>query len=752
MTVIYMRGGTMEENRANTEVKDSDAKEVKEDAATAADGGLGEGGSSPEAETTPESEDVGTKDTSTEGNKSMEGGEVEQGNTPAEGEGTAQGNTPAEGDATSEGEGNSEGDIPAEGENKDESKASDTARKIKIGIVAAGAVFILLAAIYAASLMGGKNAAIDKEEADVVSVVPTEPAEKVTYAPITKEVVEEETEPESLLDIAQGNARYERCVYADGGVVIVSDKELYGAIDYEGKEIVPVKYADLEQYPTKEGRFVLSNSKTESVTKEQEGTTYSYEEVTTTYTLFDNTGKKLYEGNDEVLVSENVYMLAKEDDSDSRNNRIEYFKLDNPGKAFLVLYVNDQFSLNGFKDGKTAVMGFTAVPTEDQDTNPTNLFCGIMDEKGKVTWFAKAPGMDEFNEEVALWKEENKVVKQTAKKPRKEKLYDEEGNEIPEEELEDDEEAEDEETEDDMTNEEATGDEETLSEDDIYEGLDLTLGPVYHMNEILNAPNGGYFVYKDLFDVEDSYSWYTDKGVWYADLDTSFMKADAKAGFVLGNFNNGAVEAKSYLYNGEDYYNYGRYMVLTVGDKDVLIDITKGQGMTDENLNNNIVVCVHDEINLSSESYWMYRDGNTYGYLDAKGKEVKETYEAATDFVDGYALVMKKGNAYIIDDSFKELEDLGKVKDVSKAGDLFILTVDTGDRKLILKSVREDPTGKKDEKADVSAAASPDAKATPASDAKTTPTSDAKTTPTADAKVTQKAGAKATPTAAPKKK
>ena len=35
-------------------------------------------------------------------------------------------------------------------------------------------------------------------------------------------------------------------------------------------------------------------------------------------------------------------------------------------------------------DGITAVMGFTAVPTEDQDTNPTNLFCGTMDEKGKV--------------------------------------------------------------------------------------------------------------------------------------------------------------------------------------------------------------------------------------------------------------------------------------------------------------------------------------------------------------------------------
>ena len=225
-------------------------------------------------------------------------------------------------------------------------------------------------------------------------------------------------------------------------------------------------------------------------------------------------------------------MLAKEDHQDTRKNRIEYYKLASPSKAFMVLYVNDQFSMNGFKDGITSVMGFTAVPTEDQDTNPTNLFCGTMDEKGKVTWFAKVPGIDEFDEEVAKWKEENKVVikktkKNTStKKKVKEKKYDEDGNEIEDDEnLEDDENTDEEDQDIDETEEEKENDEELTdteqkdeSEEDENE-IDVSAGPVYHMNEILNAPNGGYFVYKDLLDVEDSYSWYTDKGVWYADLD-----------------------------------------------------------------------------------------------------------------------------------------------------------------------------------------------------------------------------------------
>ncbi len=609
----------------------------------------------------------------------------------------------------------------------------DLAKKIKIGIVAAGGVFVLLAAIYAASLMGGKNTAIDKEEPVIAVAVPTEePEEKVTYAPVTKAVVEEEPPKESLLSIAQGNARYDDCIYADGGSVIVKKGDLYGAIDYEGKEIAPVKYSQIDELPTKEGMFVLSTSKSQSVTKEKDGTTYSYEEVTTTYTLFDNTGKKLYEGNDAVIASGNVYILAKEDAENSRKNRVEYYRIDKPGKAFLMLYVNDQFSLNGFRDGMTAVMGFSAEPTEDQDTKPTNLNCGTMDENGKITWFAKAPGMDKFDVQVAKWKEDNKVIRQTNKKKSttkkaKEKKVDEDGNEIEDEDdtdeneenadLEDETEEDTEDTEEtEETDETTASGAEAGDEESSVEEPDSSTGPVYHMNEILNAPNGGYFVYKDRFDVEDSYSWYTDKGTWYADLDTSFMKADAKKGFALGNFNNGAVEAKDYIYDGETYYNFGKYMVLKVGDKDVLIDITKGQGMTNETLSDKIVVAIYDEIFMNDADYWLYRDGNKYGYLDLKGKPVKDTYDDATSFANGYALVIKEGKARIINDKFEEVEEINAATDVESAGDIFTVTADKDVRRYILKTVRENPTGLKDDKKTQDSGAQ--ASATPVADDK----------------------------------
>ena len=701
----------MEENRENmaeaengqvTEDKvQPDSEQAAEETVQAASEQAAEEAPAPESEQT------------TEENATAESEQTAKEAPASEGEQAAEGSPAPEGEQAGDGASGEDGE---NGENEGEEAAGaskdDLIKKIKIGIVAAGGVFILLAAVYAASLVGGKNTAIDKDDPVIAAAIPTDEPEKVTYAPITPTatVVEEEPPEESILCIAQGNARYDECIYADGGTCIVKKGDSYGAIDYEGKEIVAPKYDEIEELPTKEGMFVLSVSKSQSVTKEQDGTTYSYEDVTTTYTLFDNTGKKLYEGNDAVLASGNVYMLAKEDDSDTRKNRVEYYKLSDTKKAFLVLYVNDQFSMNGFRDGMTAVMGFTAVPTEDQDTNPTNLFCGTMNESGKVSWFAKAPGMDKFDAEVAQWKEDNKIIRQTSTKKKKtsakkkkEKKYDEDGNEITEDtddeneddELIDEEEEDEELEEEDEELEEDTEDEELEEESDDTDELDMSAGPVYHMNEILNAPNGGFFVYKDLFDVEDSYSWYTDKGVWYADLDTAFMKADPKKGFVLGNFNNGAVEARSYIYDGETYYNCGEHMVLTVGDRDVLIDIKKGQGMTDESLTDKIVVAVYDEIRISGEDYWMYRDGNKYGYIDRKGKTAGETYEDATDFVDGYAIVIKSGKAYIIDDSFKELEEIGEASDVEKIGDIFCVSADDGERRYILKSVRENPTGAK---------------------------------------------------------
>ncbi len=617
----------------------------------------------------------------------------------------------------------SDAEEPAE-----EKPAMSKSNKIKIGIIIAGLTFILIAAIYAAAVAGGKTNKIPVATPEVIEEAePEEKEPEPTKAlpTIAVEDEEEETAQDSMIAIMLGNRRYDECVYADGGVVIVKKGDFYGAMDYEGKEIAPVKYAEIIQRPTEGGRFILANSKVESVTEEKDGTTLSYEKTITTYTLYDNAGHKVFEGNQQIYTSDDVYMIGIEDSDNPRNNRVEYYRYDGKNKAFMVIYVKDSFSMTGFKDGKTVVYGFTAVPTEDQDTNPTNLVCGIMDEHGKVSWFATAPGISEFSAEVEKWKEENKTIKTTtAKKKKKQKemvtTFDEDGNEIlvSEDELdENDEDADtDEETEeiDEEEYEEELTDEEL---EQIEEEADLSSGPQFHMDGILNAPSQGYFVVKDLYDVNDPYSFYDTKGLWLADLDTAYMKGDAKKGFVTGNFNNGSVSVSKFISGGQLLYNYGSMMVLDIDKRAVLIDVSKAKGMKSDSIDNKIVVAKYDDIIISDSEYWMFRDGDKCGYIDHKGNSQKVTFEDATPFVNGKALVVKNGKAIIIDESFAELEEVGEASSVDIAGDLIMILRDGVTKNYILKENRDNPLGVKEE------AAQEDPKAvtpTPEADTKST--------------------------------
>lgn len=591
---------------------------------------------------------------------------------------------------------------------EEELKAAAVAKsnKVKIGFIVAGLIFILLAAVYAAAVAGGRTNNIPVAMPDTVEEVQPEPTkeEKVTVIIPSPEVEEEEeTKEESLLAIMLGNRRYDECIYADGGVVIVRKGDLYGAMDYEGNEIAAVKYAEIIQRPTKGGRFILANSKVESVTEEQDGATLSYEKTVTTYTLFDNEGNKIFEGNNQIATSDDVYMMAIEDDKDVRNNRIEYYRYDGKNKAFMVIYVKDAFSMIGFNDGKTVVYGFTAIPTEDQDTNPTNLVCGIMDERGKVSWFATAPGISEFYDEVAVWKEENKTIKTTTKKKKKANMvtsYDEDGNEIQisEDELEngDSESEEKDDSEEDLEDVELTEEElETIEEE-----VDLSSGPEFHMDGVLNAPVDGYFVVKDIYDINDAYSFYDTKGNWIADLDTSYMQEDAKKGFVTGNFNNGSVTVSKYLKNGQLMYNYGTLMVLNIGKKDVLIDVSKAKGMKADSLNNKIVLAIYDDIVISDSEYWVFHDGERSGYIDHKGNEQKLIFDDATVFYEGKALVTKSGSAFIIDEALNDIEEISEASNVDVAGDLIMVFRDGVTKNYILKENRDNPLGIKEEAAD----------------------------------------------------
>lgn len=634
-----------------------------------------------------------------------------------------------------------------EDELSEEEKRAAKSKKIKIGIVVAGGVFILLAAVYAAAVAGGRTNKIPVAMPEDEFITETEPAKEVEKKPVvavTEPEEEEETAPDSLVSIVQGNRRYDECIYADGGVVIVRKDKLFGAIDYEGNEIAPVKYAEIIESPTSKGYFVLGNTVTEDVTEEKDGATLSYSKETTTYTLYDNKGTKVFEGNCPIFASDEVYALGVEDDKDSRKNRIEYYRFDGKNKAFQVIYVNDPSYLTGFRDGKTVVYGFSAVPTEDQDTNPTNLVGGLMDEKGKVSWFATAPGIKEFSKEVEEWKADNKEIKTTNAKEKKVKekeyrkrtkiliKYNDDGtqvwvdrNTLTEEEvekylalyeMEDEEEVPDGEEEDadgDGENDQDDKDDETDDEkltdeelEEIEDEVDLSSGPKFIMDGILNAPVDGYFVTRDIYDVTDPYSFYDTKGNWLTDIDTSYLKADAKKGFVVGNFNNGSVEVKKFISNGEVYWHYGTDMVLTIGNKDVLIDAAKVAGLTDT-VNDRMIVAVYDEISISDSQYWLFKNGNKCGYMDHKGKDLKYVFEDATDFVDGHALVVKDGKAYLIDEEFNNLEDLGEANNVIMSGDIMMVIKDGVVKNYILKDRRTNPQGKTEEKTSDSEAVAP---------------------------------------------
>lgn len=658
---------------------------------------------------------------------------------------TAQTDAEAGTEATAEGEAAVEGEakVEDEAEAEEDSKA-DKAKKVKIGIIVAGGVFILLAAVYAAAVLGGRTnqipVAMEEITEEVIEV--TEPV-KEQRPIVTVQPQEEETPDTSLISVLQGNRRYDECMYADGGVVIVRTGDKYGAIDYEGKEIAPVKYATVEQWPTAKGYFVLSNTISDNVTEEKDGATLSYSKDVTTYTLYNNAGQKIYEGNNVIAASGDVYAIGIEDQDDIRKNRIEYYRFDGKNKAFKIIYVKDAFSMTGYRDGKTVVYGFSDVPTEDQDTNPTNLVGGIMDEQGNVKWFVQAPGITQFNDEVAQWKEENKIIKTTttkkkkAKAQKKEIKYDEDGYPIEEDDTDeyddeyddeieydedgypiedDDEEYEEDTEEEELTEEELEEIELTEEELEVIEDeADLSSGPQFHMDTILNAPVGGYFVSNDVYDVTDPYTFYDEKGTWVADIDTSYMKADNKKGFVVGNFNNGEVEVSKYISDGEIFWNYGSNMVLEIGEKDVLIDAAKVAGMTADSLNDRMVVAVYDDINITDSQYWMFRDGDRCGYIDHKGKEMKLTYDDATDFVNGHALVVKNGTAILIDEEFAELEEIGPASGVIISGDVMMVLKDGTVKNYIMKEDRENPLGKKDK--DASDKEDPKAAVTPTPDA-----------------------------------
>lgn len=592
-----------------------------------------------------------------------------------------------------------EEDSAEDDEYYEETEADIKKKKIKIAIIAVFAFIVLCAAIYVAAVMGGKNNNIPveiEEEVPVEEAVKEKPQNTVTYVEVETEVEDEEPAEESMLMLLPGNRNYDQCLYADGGVVIVNTAGKYGAMDYDGKELVKCSYDACYEYPTDEGYFVLSNSKVETKTEEKDGTTLSYETETTTYTLFDNTGKALYTGNNAVKQTGNMYMLGIEED-DITKSRIEYYLLEGKNKPVLTLYTTEPKNLNAFRDGNITVMGYNMPTSAEDEKGVRDIKCGSMDEKGKVTWFAIAPGVMEFDREYQAWEKENKNI--SAKADTKKKKTDaavEDENELEEDALdESDEEVEDDEdsADTDVDSEDIEKDsEDEEKEDEEVVDESITGGPQYTILNILNSIHDGYFVYRDIYSSDSVLSFYTIKGEWFANIDPKKMKSDDAKGFVIGDMDK-KVDILPYSSDGQLVYNYGPMMVLVIGKNSILIDVSKVKGMTSDTMSDAIIVGVYEEVRLSDSEHWVIKKNGKYNYIDHNAKEMKFTFEDASDFKDGYALVVKDGVAKIINEEFEELEDIGKAQNVYITGDIMHTVVDGKVKNYILKERKENPLG-----------------------------------------------------------
>lgn len=102
------------------------------------------------------------------------------------------------------------------------------------------------------------------------------------------------------------------------------------------------------------------------------------------------------------------------------------------------------------------------------------------------------------------------------------------------------------------------------------------------------------------------------------------------------------------------------------------MDLSLYPGMTYENADGRIVQAVYDKIYLSEEPYWLACDGEQWGYIDHDGQKM-QFYDDASDFCNGKALVIEDGIAYLIDENFEKIKEIGEAEGVLWLGDFFMV-------------------------------------------------------------------------------
>ena len=343
------------------------------------------------------------------------------------------------------------------------------------------------------------------------------------------------------------------------------------------------------------------------------------------YTLFDPQGNILYEGDQQVRASGGMYIVLREGDLLGEGQReIAYYRTE--GTLVQALSAHPWAFINGFYDGVSMVYRAEADDAPVGEGAGYSYYTGSyqigeLDTTGNVDWH-----------------EDPLYVRYLE---RAEEQY-------------------------------QSAVEEAASGGDDF--ADVAGMDSYYTRLPLSTVNHGYYV-AGTFEYDAGWiSMCTDTYEILGECDFYHAEPDAEKGFVYSeDYFDEQNSFRSFYHDGAYFYNYGSNMVWTVGERDVLVDFALYPGMDTETADNRIVKAVYDQISMNDENYWLVKDGERWGYIDHDGQEAA-MFEDAAAFYQGYALVREEGTAYLIDETFEKVQNLGEADSVSTIGELFVVT------------------------------------------------------------------------------
>ena len=417
---------------------------------------------------------------------------------------------------------------------------------------------------------------------------------------------------------------YENYGAAYSRVIPIMKNGLWGAINYSGEEIVPCEYMGFEAAANRNGYFVLSNSTFETITTTLMDMTVDYEVETKEYTLFDSEGNIIYCGTDDVRASGDMYITMNDNPPEGVNGSVTYHRMD--GTEVLTVECDlTAIRLNGFYDGISTVY---EAPMDEE----AMYRIGTVDMQGNVSWGDDPERIECFERYAEFLRQQEEEKKQKAVEAASGITWNGSGT----------------------------------------SGF-LDMGPRSPMSTM----NHGYYVTNNLAFDATYIQLYNENHERITAFNMYYAVPDEAEGFVISKSGNmEQYSFRKFFCDGNWLYNYGPKMVFVLGEKDILVDFTKSPGMTEETMNNSIIQAVYDRIYMGDSQYWLAKDENGYYYLDHDGNVVAE-YEAATQFCQGFAGVIKNGHAYVINEAFEDCVDLGEAQQIASAGEA--IAIQNGD-------------------------------------------------------------------------